>query len=89
MPQLEDLQMSMLCQIVKMIVYGQCLIFLLDLIDGFLYDRLASQHRHYSSRNIPRRDQVMEELYALGFKFNPEHELYKLTLKWMLKISDT
>ena len=40
------------------------------------YDRRASWHRHYSSRNIPRRDQLMEELYSLGVRFNPEHELH-------------
>lgn len=82
MPELEDVQMQMLWQIVMMITYGAHLILLLDLMmDAVVefwtnwYGRLASLHRYYSSRNIPWRYQLMEELFSLGVRFNPEHEL--------------
>jgi hypothetical protein len=40
------------------------------------YNRLGERRRVYSSRNIPRRDALMEELYILGVKFNQAHEIY-------------
>jgi len=40
------------------------------------YGRLAHHRNSYTTRNIPRRDQLKEELYALGVRFNPEHESY-------------
>jgi hypothetical protein len=82
MPELVDVQMQMLCQIVMTITYGVRLIALLNsMMDAVVefsanrYARLASLHRHYSSRNIPCMDQLMEELYSLGVSFNTEHEL--------------
>jgi len=40
------------------------------------YGRLANHRNNYTTRNIPRRDQLREELYALGVRFNPERESY-------------
>ncbi len=40
------------------------------------YHRLGERRRVYSSRNIPRRDALMEELYILGVRFNRVHEIY-------------
>lgn len=43
------------------------------------YGRLPSQCRCCSSRKISSRDQLMEDLYSLGVRFNPEHKLYQVS----------
>jgi hypothetical protein len=40
------------------------------------YERLDDRRRVYAARNIPLRDSLTEELYALGIRFNRDHELY-------------
>jgi len=39
-------------------------------------ERLGDRRRVYAARNIPLRDSLTEELYALGIRFNRDHELY-------------
>jgi hypothetical protein len=31
---------------------------------------------NYTSRNSPKREALMEEMYTLGVHFNREHEMY-------------
>jgi len=40
------------------------------------YERLGDRRRVYAARNIPLRDSLTEELYALGIRFNRDRELY-------------
>jgi hypothetical protein len=40
------------------------------------YERLGDRRRVYAARNILLRDSLTEELYALGIRFNRDHELY-------------
>ncbi len=53
---------------------SKCLHMMVERLEN-RYDMLASRHRHYSSRNIPCGNQLMEEMYLLRVRFNPEHEL--------------
>ena len=40
------------------------------------YEWLGDRRRVYAARNIPLRDSLTEELYALGIRFNRDCELY-------------
>ncbi len=40
------------------------------------YERLGDRHLVYAARNIPLRDSLTEELYALGIRFNRDRELH-------------
>jgi hypothetical protein len=51
----------------------------LDEIIGHLENRfrkLNDRCSYYTSRNIPKREALMEEMYTLGVHFNREHEMY-------------
>jgi hypothetical protein len=40
------------------------------------FRKLNDRRSYYTSRNIPRREALMEEMYALGIRFNREQEVY-------------
>jgi hypothetical protein len=40
------------------------------------YQKLNDRRSYYTSRNISKREALMEEMYTLGVRFNREHEMY-------------
>jgi hypothetical protein len=40
------------------------------------FNNLSDRHRVYATRNIPRQDALMVDLYVLGVCFNQLNEIY-------------
>jgi hypothetical protein len=40
------------------------------------FRKLNDRQSYYASQNIPRREALMEDMYALGIHFNREQEMY-------------